>query len=186
MNLREDKGYTYGAFSSFRRYQKAGYFGVVTNVKTETTGASVSEIKKELAAVCTDRPLSDQERNEAVEGLLLGFPIQFDQVSALGFRLVALPVHNRSVDFWEKWPLHIQAVTTERANQAAASYCNTEKYAVVLAGDAKAVTPLLKAQGLSVQLLDRDGLPLKEEAAATTASTAAPAVSNKQTAPNKQ
>lgn len=168
MNLREDKGYTYGAFSNFRRYRKAGYFGVVTNVKTETTGASISEIKKELAAVCADRPLTDQERNEAVEGLLLGFPIQFDQVSALGFRLVALPIHNRSVDFWETWPEHIRAVTKERANQAASSFCNTEKYAVVLAGDATTVTPLLKAQGFSVQLLDRDGLPLKEPEPAPT------------------
>jgi zinc protease len=51
MNLREDKGYTYGAFSTFRRYKQAGYFGVLTNVKTETTGASVAEIFKELGAV---------------------------------------------------------------------------------------------------------------------------------------
>lgn len=162
MNLREDKGYTYGAFSTFRRYQNAGYFGVITNVKTETTAASVEEIFKELQAVCTDRKLTDQERNEAVEGLLLGFPIQFDQVSSLGMRLVTLPVHNRPADFWETWPEKIAAVTTELANEAAAPFCKTEQYSVVVAGDAKTVTPLLKAQGFTVSRLDRDGFPLEE------------------------
>lgn len=165
MNLREDKGYTYGAFSTFRRYQQAGYFGVMTNVKTETTGSSVAEIFKELEAVCTDRPLTDHERNEAVEGMLLGFPLQFDQVGSLGLRLITLPIHNRPADFWETWPEKVTAVTTELANQAAAPFCKTEQYSVVLAGDANVVTPLLAAQGFTVALLDRDGLPVKGVAA---------------------
>lgn len=168
MNLREDKGYTYGAFSTFRRYQKAGYFGVITNVKTETTGASIEEIFKELQAVCADRELTDQERNEAVEGLLLGFPMQFDQVSSLGMRLVALPIHDRPADFWKTWPENIAAVTTERANLAAAPYCKAEQYSVVIAGDAAAVTPLLKAQGFAVSFLDPDGLPIREPASLPT------------------
>lgn len=160
MNLREDKGFTYGAFSTFRRYEKAGYFGIFTNVKTETTGASVKEIYSELSQLCDARPLSVEERNEAVEGLLLGFPMQFDEVSALGHRLVTLPVHDRPVDFWETWPGKIKAVTTQDVNAAAAPFCRTNRYSVVVAGDAKSVTALLEAQGFHVAMLDRDGLPL--------------------------
>src|SRR5690606_7970044 len=76
MNLREDKGYTYGAGSVFRRYLRTGYFGVYSNVKSEVTGASIREIFSELSALCKDRPLTEKERSEAIEGLLLGYPMQ--------------------------------------------------------------------------------------------------------------
>jgi zinc protease len=92
MNLREDKGYTYGAASVFRRYQKAGYFGVYTNVKSEATGASIAEIFSELSSICGQRPLAEKERNEAVEGLLLGYPMQFDEVSSLGMPCLSMLV----------------------------------------------------------------------------------------------
>ncbi len=165
MNLREDKGFTYGAFSMFRRYEKAGYFAVLTNVKTETTGESVKEIYRELSGLCEGRPLTDKERNEAVEGLLLGFPIQFDEVSALGYRLVTLPVHDRPIDFWQTWPDKIRAVTTSDANAAAAPLCETARYSVVIAGDSRTVTPMLESQGFDVTLLDRDGRPIEEPTA---------------------
>jgi zinc protease len=162
MNLREDKGYTYGAFSVFRRYRKAGYFGIVTNVKSETTGDSIREIQAELAAVCKDRPLTQKERDEAVEGLLLGFPLQFDEVSSLGLRLVTLPIHGRPVDFWSTWPERIRDVSTERANEAAKPFCDLSRYQIVVAGDASSTTQQLQALGMPVSLLDRDGNPLEQ------------------------
>jgi zinc protease len=157
MNLREDKGYTYGAASVFRRYQKAGYFGVYTNVKSEATGASIAEIFSELSSICGQRPLAEKERNEAVEGLLLGYPMQFDEVSSLGIRLVTLPVRGRPTDFWQTWPQNIEAISTARANQAAQPYCDPKKYSVVVAGDLDLVAPALKKLGLSLIEMDRDG-----------------------------
>lgn len=157
MNLREDKGYTYGAASIFQRYEKTGYFGVYTNVKSEATGASIKEILAELSAVCGQRPLSDKERNEAVEGLLLGYPMQFDEVSALGMRLVTLPARGRPADFWQTWPENIKSISTARANEAAKPYCDPTQYSVVVAGDLDLVAPELAKMGLSVIEMDRNG-----------------------------
>ncbi len=157
MNLREDKGYTYGARGDFRRYQHAGYYSISTNVKSETTGASIKEIFKELSDVCTERPLTQKEVNESVEGLLLGYPMRFDQISSMGIRLVQLPVHNRPLDFWSTWPSKINAITKDRANAAAQPYCDKARYNIVIAGDKESVVPQLKKLNIEVVFLDKDG-----------------------------
>lgn len=157
MNLREDKGYTYGAFSLFRRYKRAGYFAVAADVKTETTQDSIREVFRELSDVCESRPLTDQERDEAVEGMLLGYPLEFDQVSSAGYKLASLPLRGRPTDFWTTWPAKIERVSKDRANQAARAYCDPKAYIVVVAGDAKRVRPGLEALGLHVIDVDAEG-----------------------------
>jgi zinc protease len=80
LNLREDKGYTYGAFSTFVRFRQAGMLGIFADVKTDVTRASVDEVLKELDAVCGSRPLAATERDTSVNGLLLGYPARFESV----------------------------------------------------------------------------------------------------------
>lgn len=180
MNLREAKGYTYGAFSQFRRYQDSGYFWVASNVKSENTGDSIKEVFQEFADLCASRPLTEEERNESVDGLLLGYPMTFDQVSSLGYRLVSLPVRGRSVDYWTTWPDEIRKVTTARTNEAAAPYCDPERYSVIVAGDKKTVVPQLEKLGIPITMLDRDGLTAPAATApAATAPTAGAVVGKK-------
>lgn len=150
LNLREDKGYTYGAFSSFRRYRHAGYFGVVANVKSDVTAASVKEIFKELAELCTTKPLTDLERNEAVEGLLLGYPLRFERVDEIGMQVASLPIYDRPENFWQTWPDQVRSITRPRASEAATPYCDPTHYQVVVAGDIAVVRPGLEALGLKV------------------------------------
>ncbi len=162
MNLREDKGYTYGAQSVFRRYQYAGYFGVYTDVISEATAASIKEIFDELEAVCGSRPLTEVERNEAVDGMQLGFVMDFAETESVGMRLASLPLRDRPVDYWTTWPSNVAKITTERANQAARPYCDSAQFSVVIAGDKDKMTPELEQLGLRVVEMDHDGLLLGE------------------------
>jgi zinc protease len=160
MNLREDKGYTYGAQSLFRRYHYAGYFGIFSDVISESTAASVKEVFNELNAVCKDHPLSDVERNEAVDGMLLGFVMDFAETESVGLRLASLPLRDRPVDFWTTWPSNVSQVTTARANEAARPFCDSSQFSVVIAGDQVKLTPQLEELGLKVVGMDHDGHPL--------------------------
>ena len=157
MNLREDKGYTYVAQSVFKRYHYAGYLGIFSDVISDATAASIKEIWNELGAVCERRPLSDDERNEAVEGMLLGFVMDFAETESVGLRLASLPLRDRPVDFWSTWPEQVARVTTVRANEVAQPYCDVGQFSVVAAGDAQKLTPELQALGLQVVQMDRDG-----------------------------
>lgn len=161
MNLREAKGYTYGAFGRFTRYKSAGYYAITSSVLTETTAKSVTEIFAELAALCANRPLSSVELRESTEGLLLGYPSQFASVEALGARVASLPIYGRPVDYFVTWPDRIAAVDLTRANRAAERYCDRSKYSVVVAGDLLAIGPELEKLGLPIVELDKNGLPTK-------------------------
>ena len=177
MNLREDKGYTYGAFSYFRRHRHAGFFAIMADVRSETTAASISEIHSELEAICAARPLSDEERDDAVNGMLLGYPLEFDQVSSVGYRLAALPMKGRAADYWSTWPENIASITTQRANEAARPYCRPSEYLVVVAGDRRSVAPELEKLGLLLVAMDREGSLLASDEQGNARQTASPSPS---------
>jgi len=159
LNLREDKGYTYGAGSSFHRWKDAGYFGLAANVKRETTRASIDESVKELRDICGSRPISAKERDEAVGGLLLGFPGRFERGEGVAMQLTSLPLYSRPDDWLEKWAEHVKAVSTDQANAASRSYCNPDDFVIVVAGDRKVVEPTLSGLGKLV-FFDAQGAPL--------------------------
>jgi zinc protease len=160
LNLREDKGYTYGAGSSFHRWKDTGYFGLAANVKRETTRASIDESVKELQAICGPRPITSKERDEAVGGLLLGFPGRFERGENVAAQLASLPLYSRPDDWLEKWPDQVKAVSTDQANAAGKSYCNPDDFIVVVAGDRKVVEPTLSGLGGKLLFFDAQGAQL--------------------------
>ena len=135
LNLREDKGYTYGARSTFQRYKEVGYFAVSAAVKSETTRASIDEMLKELSVVCGSKPLTARERDESVSGLLLGYPGRFERVSSVGASFASLAIFDRPVDWYQTWPAAVEGVTLAQANMIGNEYCDPSKFSIVLAGD---------------------------------------------------
>lgn len=160
LNLREDKGFTYGVGSDFRRYREAGYFSVSTSVRTDTTRTSIDEILTELGDVCQKRPLTEAERNDAVGGLLLGYPAQFEHIDSVAMRFATIPIYGRPLDFWQTWPDKVAAVTVAHANDSAKARCAPNGYTIVIAGDKSAIESNLTGLGRPIIELDRQGNPL--------------------------
>lgn len=162
LNLREAKGYTYGAGSSFRRFKEAGLFGLTASVKRETTRASIDESFKELRELCSSRPITAKERDEAVGGLLLGFPGRFERGGDVAGQLANIPLYARPDDWLEKWSERVKAVSVEQANELAKGYCNPDEFVVVLAGDRKLVAPTLEGLDRKVTFFDAQGNKAKK------------------------
>jgi len=161
MNLREEKGYTYGAFGMFRRYREAGFYAVMSSVVSEATAPSVQEILRELSDLCQARPLTEVEHQEGVAGLLLGYPREFATVDTTGLKLASLPIYDRPVDYLTTWPKNVAAVSLADARAAAAPYCNRAGYRVVIAGDRQKLAATFGELGMKVVPLDQDGRPLE-------------------------
>ena len=157
LNLREDKGYTYGARSGFQRYLEAGYLALSADVKSETTYPSIVEMLKELGDVCQARPITAEERDEAVNGLLLGFPGEFERIDSTAYGYATLAIDKRPVDWFQKWPSNVNAVDVQAANDAARRYCNPADYSVVLAGDRSKLEEDLAKLGRKIVGYDRQG-----------------------------
>ncbi|MCB9545739.1 MAG: insulinase family protein [Myxococcales bacterium] len=173
LNLREDKGYTYGARSGFNRWRQAGFFSLGARVKADTTRASIDEIQKELADVTGARPVTDQERGEAVGGMLLGFPGDFERMASVAGQLTALVLDGHPSDYLQHWPARMAAVTTADANAMAKKYAHGD-FVIVVVGDKAALLPTLESLGLPV--IEHDGQGNLLPAAPPTAPPAEPPV----------
>lgn len=157
LNLREEKGYTYGARSTFYRWQDAGVYALMAQVKAETTRASLDEMFKELRGMAGERPLTQQELDEAKGGTLLGFPGRFEHISGVASQYASLKLDGYPADWLTKYPDNIEAVTLEQANAAARGAAAPDTFLVVIAGDRAKLEPTLAELGLPVFVYDAQG-----------------------------
>jgi zinc protease len=159
MNLREGKGYTYGASSTFQRFRQAGLFGIFSDVRADVTRASLDEVLSELNGLCGARPISAEERDSSVGGLLLGYPGTFERIALLAGRYSQLPIYRRPLDWFETWPRKIESVSREQADEAARAYCDPKQFTIVVAGDKATVASTLDGIGYDWVELDARGRP---------------------------
>ena len=78
LNLREDKGYTYGARSHFAFRIGPGPFEAGGSVQTEVTKEALVELIKELTDITGARPITDDELAFAKDRIIRGFPSRFE------------------------------------------------------------------------------------------------------------
>ncbi len=157
LNLREQKGYTYGARSGHNRWRSVGFFSVGALVKVQHTGESLTEIFAELSAADTTRKLTDEERERARSGLLLGYPGRFETLAAITGQVAELAMFDRAPDWHAKWPDQVAAVTVAQVEAMAHEAGKIEPYVIVIAGDRAVVAPQLLALGRTVHLYDAQG-----------------------------
>jgi len=159
LNLREDKGYTYGARGGFTRMAKTGYFAMSAKVKRDTTRASVDEMIKELNDITTTRPLAAKEHEEALAGMLKSFPGRFERMGSVAGQLGWTAGSGYPADWLQKWPDRVSAITLEQAQAKAVEYTNPKDFVIIIAGDFAKVGPTLDSLGLPIHHYDAQGNP---------------------------
>ena len=158
LNLREDKGYTYGARSFFDMRRGQGPFVATASVQTEVTAPAVQEFMKELRDVHGSRPLSEKELADGRNGLTLGFPRQFETAGDLAGKLSDLVLYNLPADYFDTYVRNIEAVDLAAANHAGKQHVLPDNAAVVVVGDlTKIQSSLLDLKLGPVEYRDLDG-----------------------------
>jgi zinc protease len=138
MNLREDKGYTYGAYTQLDARRYAGSFRATAEVRTPVTGASLKEIFYELERI-RDEDVSGKELTDAKSYLTGIFPIRLETQEGLVEQLLQIRMHNLPPDYLETYRERIMSVTLEDVRRVANLYVMPGGAAVVLVGDAAEV-----------------------------------------------
>jgi len=134
MNLREEKGYTYGAYSNLDARRTAGTFRVTAEVRTAVTGDSLKEFFFELDRIRDDR-VSEKEINDAKSYLTGVFPIRLETQEGLIDQLVQIKMLNLPDDYLQTYRDHVQAVTLEDIQRVATTYVRPDEAAIVVVGD---------------------------------------------------
>ncbi|WP_435021843.1 M16 family metallopeptidase [Tundrisphaera sp. TA3] len=161
LNLREAKGYTYGARSSFDFRLTPGPFEAGGSVKTEVTAPALVELVKEVADIAGPRPVTDAELAFAKDRSIKGFPAQFETISGVGSTLAALVLYDLPADYFTTYRDKVEAVTRADIDRVAAKYLDPSKLTILVVGDRSKIEGPIKELPFAkvVNVLDVEGNP---------------------------
>ncbi|HEV7699616.1 MAG TPA: pitrilysin family protein [Pyrinomonadaceae bacterium] len=162
MNLREDKGYTYGAYSRFTYRKGAGPFSAYGEIQTVSTKEAVQEFLKELAGIRNGRPITQQELDTNKQSFIRRFPSGFETVGGISGQLANLVTYSLPDTYFNDYISKVNAVTIDDVNRVANKYLDPSKMAVVIVGDRKVIEPGLKELSMPIVVLDVDGNPITQ------------------------
>ncbi|MCW8848790.1 MAG: insulinase family protein [Melioribacteraceae bacterium] len=137
LNLREDKGYTYGANSNYHYNKMASTFAISTSVKSENSADALNEILFELENIKTN--ISSDEINFSKSYLIRRYPSLFETYSQIATNISLLPIFELDKDYFSKYVNNISKVTSEEIEQCAKDTIHLEKLVIVVVGNKKVI-----------------------------------------------
>jgi zinc protease len=139
LNLREDKGYTYGARSGVWSGQHGGMFRARSSVRTLTTGPALHEFFKELEDITGSRPITQSEFDAVVSRSEQGYPGRFENMSTVLGIFAGADADHRPEGWLAGHDARVRAVSLEDAQAAIAGIVDLTGAVVVVVGDWNAV-----------------------------------------------
>lgn len=156
MNLREEKGYTYGAYSRLDTRRLAGSFEATAEVRTPVTGDSLHEFFYELNRI-RDEKVSEKELNDAKNFLTGVFPLRAETQEGLTNLIVSQKLYDLPEDYLQTYRENVNAVTLDEVEQMAKKYITPDKIAIVVVGDAEEILPQVKSYSDKIEVFDTEG-----------------------------
>ncbi len=157
MNLREDKGYSYGAFSFMGQNRGVGPFMAGAQVRGDVTGPSVEELLKEVARM-RDEGITDEELALSKESITRPLPANFETTSKTAGTMSSLFLFDLPLDYYESLPSRVNAITAADVAAVAKKFLTPERMVVVAVGDRKTIQPQLEKLNLgTIAIRDADG-----------------------------
>jgi len=161
MNLREDKGYTYGARSRFGSGMRTGTFTASSGVRTDVTKESVVEFMKELSAIHDG--FTEDEVAYTKDALVQAMNRQYESIGALGGLVDSISRYGRPDDYLVQRLRFLGDVDKAQLDKLAKSYVDPDKMIILVVGDAEIVREGLAELGYGEPIeLDIDGKLLND------------------------
>ena len=146
-NLRETKGYTYGAGSGFAWRPLPGPFTARSAVRSDVTDSSLVEFFKELNAI-RDTPVSDAELARARNYIAFGLPGEFETAGQMGDQVADLLTYGLPITWFDGYVKQVLAVTAADVQRVARASFDPERLHVVVVGDAARIRAGIEALNL--------------------------------------
>lgn len=156
MNLREEKGYTYGAYTRLGNKKLAGDFEATAEVRTAVTGDSLKEFFYELNRI-RDEKVGEEEMADAKNFLTGVFPIRAETQEGLTNLIVNQHLYGLPEDYLQTYRENVDAVTIDEVQRVAVKHVRPDEMAIVIVGDAGEVLPQAKEYADSVEIFDTEG-----------------------------
>jgi predicted Zn-dependent peptidase len=134
-NLREEKGYTYGAYSSVSSNRYPGVASASAEVRTEVTAGAMHEFMAEFERIAK-QPVSDVELANAKRAIVGGFALSLENPQSFLGYVFQQKLYGFPPGYWEQYPKYIDAVTKEDVARVATKYFDPSRMQIVAVGEA--------------------------------------------------
>jgi zinc protease len=161
MNLREDKHWSYGAFSLMVDARGQRPFIVLAPVQTDKTKESLTEVANELRAIAHTRPVTPDELAKAQANLTLSLPGQWETINAVGASVQEIVRFDLPHDYYATFASKVRELQVADLASAASETIHPDKLVWVVVGDRAKIEPGIRELNLGpLQFIDADGKPV--------------------------
>jgi predicted Zn-dependent peptidase len=143
MNLREGKGYTYGARTSFEFRRGRGPFVLAASVQSDATADAVHEIFSEIRAIRGERPVTRAELDLGRAALTRGYPRNFETAEQVSRAAAQLALFDLPDDYFTTFVPRVLALDEADLTRAAEKHIDPSQLLTVIVGDREKVAPTL-------------------------------------------
>ena len=160
LNLREDKGYTYGARSGFNGGQELGSFGVSAEVNKEATAASVTEVLNELERFTADG-IDEAEYDYMRSAIGQRDALQYETPGRKLGLLSNIMRYDLPLNYRTQQASILKETDRETLNSLASQLIQPDNMAIVIVGDEAVLQEELEALDIPIKHLDEDGFEIE-------------------------
>jgi predicted Zn-dependent peptidase len=153
MNLRQDKGYTYGVRTGFDLRRGLGPFVLQTSVGTEVTVAAISEALRELDDIRGRRPVTADEMALARASITQGYPRGFETAQQVARGVSSLALHGLPDTYFEEFVPRVEAITLADLSRVAEQYLDLARMIILAVGDHDRIASPLTSLNLGEPLV---------------------------------
>jgi len=155
LNLREDKGFTYGASSSVQAAKYRGAWVANTQVRTDVTGPALKELIGEITRL-REQPVPAAELESAKRALVANYALSLESANRLLDYAITSWLYHLPADYWDRRPEALLAVTSEQVQAAARTYLTPARLQIVAVGTGATIGSILGSYG-AVNTYDVEG-----------------------------
>jgi zinc protease len=148
MNLRENKGYTYGARTSFDFRRGPGPFVLSASVQSEKTADAIREALGELRAIRGERPVTRSELELGRAALTRGYPRNFETSDQIARAAAQLALYDLPDDYFSTFVPRVLALTEEDLTRVAATHIRPDDLVTVVVGSRDTIGTTLESLDL--------------------------------------
>jgi zinc protease len=153
LNLREDKGFTYGARTSFEFRRRPGPFVLQVSVQTGATVQAIEESIGEIAGIRGPRPITDDELSFGIAALTRGYARNFETADQISRAVMQLALYDLPDDYYARFVPRVESVTRDEVSRVMTEHVRPERLTTLIVGDLDAFGKDLPRLGLGEPLV---------------------------------
>jgi zinc protease len=161
LNLREDKGYTYGSYSSISPNKYVGNFSATASVRNTVTDSSVVAMLSEIKRIRTEKVTAERLR-DAKAKYVGSFVLALERPETIASYALNVEINDLPSDFYKTYLTKINAVTPEDIMRVANKYFMADQGRIVIVGKGSEVIPNLEKSGIPIKYYDEYANPVEK------------------------